>query len=142
MDHDVVEVVLHVVLHLTSRTGLQSSLACRRPFYPHPDDGVLEVGVDDLPRLLVEEGHQATQAQVLKTVQVDPLPEVALLHRGQVGHGASPPESCSSPRAAWRSPPPAAGERTQVAVRARQLHGQRPEVEQPGLDVVGLDLAG
>ena len=37
-------------------------------------------------RLLVEEGHQPAQAQPqrFETVQVEPLPEAALLHGGQV----------------------------------------------------------
>ena len=53
---------------------------------PHAHDIVLEVGVDHLALLLVEERHQPAQpaAQLLETVQVDPLPEIKLLHGGQV----------------------------------------------------------
>ena len=46
---------------------------CGESWSPRAEDLVFEVGVDDLARLLVEEGHQATQAH---TQPVDDAPAI------------------------------------------------------------------
>ena len=82
MDHDVVEMILQVFLHLLLVLDPGHLRQVFGDALAHGRDLVLEVGVDDRARLLVQEGHQTTQAQAqfLETVQGDAFPECALLH--------------------------------------------------------------
>ena len=113
----------------------------------HGRDLVLEVGVDDLARLLVQEGRQAaqSQAQPLEIVQGDAFPEGALLHRGQVGELIRHRGNRAlffEQHGDLHHPPAVPLECARVALGEGQLHLQGREIEQARLDVVGLDLAG
>ena len=57
MDHDVVEMVLQVLLHLLLVLDPGHLRQVDGGILAHARDLVLEVGVDDRARLLVEEGH-------------------------------------------------------------------------------------
>ena len=86
VDHEVIEMVPEVTPDLLLVLSAGHLRHVDDLFLPHAYDLILEVGVDDLAMLLVEELHQPaeSQAQVLKTVQIDPLPETGFLYGSQV----------------------------------------------------------
>ena len=87
MYHDVVKMILQILLHLLLILNPGHLRQAVGGVLPHGDNLALKVGVNNLARLPVQEGHQATQthAQFLKTVQADAFPEAVLLHLSQVG---------------------------------------------------------